>query len=595
MTAPDRCHGVRCSTQARVRGHHVLVTRRVRTQVARPGWLETAWVCLLGLLLLGPALAPGFVLSYDMVWVPDLALTRDALGVASGLPRAVPSDAVVAVLDEVVPAVLLQKLVLVGAVVGGGLGLVRLLPADAVVPRLVAGAAYTWNPLVVERLVIGHWPLLLGYAVAPWLVLAARRWHRTGAVPAALWWLVPLGSLSASTGLVTGVLLVALAARREVRRWALLGALLLLANLPWVAAGLLHAGSATSAASAAARFALHGEGPVPAPVAALTLGGIWNSEVVPASRAGLLGWLAALVLVPLAAAGLGRLRVQLGERTWWGLVACWTAGWVGACLTWLAPGAVGAVAAAVPGGGVLRDGARLLVLCAPLLCLALGAGAGRLLERVPEPARVGTALGVLALPLALLPGVAWGVGGALRAVDYPDDHAAARAVVQQQQPEGDTVLLPFSSYRAPAWNGGRKVLDPTGRYLGVDVVQDDTLAVSGRLLPGEDPRASQVREVLEGGNPRSRAEDLAALGVGAVVLELGAGESAAVAGEPWHRGAELVVLGLRDVDPVETPRSWGVVMGVAWTAFVAGPLLGAGLALRRTTRPPGGRRGGSDA
>lgn len=559
----------------------------MRAQVARSGRLETVWVCLLGLLLLGPALAPGYVLSYDMVWVPDLALTRDALGVGSGLPRAVPSDAVVAVLDELVPAMVLQKVVLLGGVIGGALGVVRLLPPDAVVPRLVAGAAYVWNPLVVERLVIGHWPLLLGYAVAPWVVLAARRWQRSAPVPVALWWLVPLGSLSASTGLVTGLLLVVLAARREVRRWAVLGALLLLANLPWLAAGLLHAGSATSAASAAARFGLHAEGSVPAPLAALTLGGIWNAEVVPASRSGALGWLAALVLVPLAAAGLGRLRAQLGERTWWGLVVCWTVGWLGACLTWLAPGAVGAVAAAVPGGGVLRDGARLLVLCAPLLCLALGAGAGRLLERLPEPARVGAALGVLALPLALLPGVAWGAGGALRAVDYPADFAAARVAVQQQGPEGDTVLLPFSSYRAPAWNGGRKVLDPTGRYLGVDVVQDDTLAVSGRLLPGEDPRAAEVREVLAGGNPRSRGEDLAALGVGAVVLELGAGASVAVAGEPWHRGSELVVLGLADIEPVATPRLWRAVMGLAWAGFAAAPLVGAGLALRRRTRPPG--------
>lgn len=553
----------------------------MRAQVARPGRLETAWVCLLGLLLLGPALAPGYVLSYDMVWVPDLALTRDALGVGSGLPRAVPSDAVVAVLDEVVPGMVLQKLVLLGALVGGGLGVPRLLPPDAVVPRLVAAAAYVWNPLVVERLVIGHWPLLLGYAVAPWLVLAAQRWRRTGQAPAALWWLVPLGSLSASTGLVTGLLLVVLAARREVRRWLALVALLLLANLPWLVAGLLHAGSATSDAAAAERFALHGEGSVPAPVAALTLGGIWNSEVVPGSRTGMLGWLAALVLVPLALSGLGRLREQLGARTWWGLVACWTLGWLGACLTWLAPSLIGEFAAAVPGGGLLRDGSRLLVLCAPLLCLALGAGAGRLLERVLPAARVGAALGLLALPLAVLPGVAWGAGGALRSVSYPADFAVARDFLQDSEPAGDTVLLPFTSYRQPSWNGGRKVLDPTGRYLGVDVVQDDTLAVSGRQLAGEDPRARQVRRVLEGGNPRSRGEDLAALGIGSVALQLDAGESTAVTGEVWHRGPHLVVLGLSDPVAATPPRSWRVAMGLAWTGFAIAPVAGIARLRRR--------------
>ena len=49
-----------------------------------------------------------------MVWVPDLALRASCLGLGTALPRAVPSDAVVAVLDEVVPAMLLQKAVLSG-------------------------------------------------------------------------------------------------------------------------------------------------------------------------------------------------------------------------------------------------------------------------------------------------------------------------------------------------------------------------------------------------------------------------------------------------------------------------------------------------
>ena len=65
----------------------------VRRVASRPGrseeeaWargetaLVRAWAVLLAVLLLGPALGPGYVLSYDMVWVPDLAL-------AAGLPRA---------------------------------------------------------------------------------------------------------------------------------------------------------------------------------------------------------------------------------------------------------------------------------------------------------------------------------------------------------------------------------------------------------------------------------------------------------------------------------------------------------------------------
>ena len=55
------------------------------------------WPWVLAVLILAPALAPGYVLSYDMVFVPDLALRSDFLGLGTSLPRAVPSDAVVAV------------------------------------------------------------------------------------------------------------------------------------------------------------------------------------------------------------------------------------------------------------------------------------------------------------------------------------------------------------------------------------------------------------------------------------------------------------------------------------------------------------------
>ena len=139
-------------------------------------FLPYVWSLALALLMLGPALGRGYVLSYDMVWVPDLSLRSSFLGLGSGLPRAVPSDAVVAVLDEIVPGMLLQKLVLLGVLVAAGAGVVRL-TERSVVAQLVAVTAYVWNPFVAERLVIGHWPVLVGYAVLPWVLVTARRWR----------------------------------------------------------------------------------------------------------------------------------------------------------------------------------------------------------------------------------------------------------------------------------------------------------------------------------------------------------------------------------------------------------------------------------
>ena len=67
----------------------------------------------------------------------------------------------------------------------GGIGAARLVPATlAVVVQLVAVTVYVWNALVVERLLIGHWPVLLGYAVLPWVLVAARSWRVDGRLPA---------------------------------------------------------------------------------------------------------------------------------------------------------------------------------------------------------------------------------------------------------------------------------------------------------------------------------------------------------------------------------------------------------------------------
>ena len=127
-----------------------------------------------------------------------------------------PSDAVVAVLDGVVPAVLLQKVVLVGALVGAGTGAAALVAERSVAARLVAVTIAVWSPFVVERLLIGHWPLLVGYAVLPWLLVTLRGSGPGRPLPLRVPVLLLLGSLSASAGLVTAV--AALAAGTPPRR-----------------------------------------------------------------------------------------------------------------------------------------------------------------------------------------------------------------------------------------------------------------------------------------------------------------------------------------------------------------------------------------
>ena len=552
--------------------------------VSRADVTVLAWSVVLAIGLLGPALGAGYVLSYDMVWVPDLAVTSDVWGLGSALPRAVPSDAVVALLDEVVPGAWLQKVVLVASLVGAGVGGARLVASyvdGRLLVRLLAVALWQWNPFVVERLVIGHWPVLLAYAVLPWILLLARRWRDEQRLPVALLVLVPVGSLSASAALATAVVVIVAATGR--RRTRAVMALLAAASAPWVVAGLVHAGDATTDAAGASVFALGGEGSVPAPLAALTLGGIWNVDVVPDSRLGPLGWVTLVVLAALAAVGARRWWRSTPRRDRRVLLACWGVGYGAGLVTWAVPDVLGTLGAVVPGLGLLRDGGRLLLLCTPLLVVLVAHGAAVVVDRLPRSplALVGAGLALALLPLALLPDAGWGASGRLRAVDYPASWTSVCTVLaglgssegDGPSVRGDALVLPASSFRAPVWNGGRTVLDPLGRFLTVEAVSDDSLVVGGARIAGEDPRSRAAQEALTAPTPEQRSVGLARLGIGLVVVDE---EAAAqlddpapeVAGTPVLGGGdELSVTVLDDVRPEATSTSRLVAVSMGWAAF----------------------------
>ncbi len=552
-----------------------------------PSWrtvLPLAWAVVLAVVMLGPALGAGFVLTYDMVWVPDLALRPDFLGVGSALPRAVPSDAVVAVLDELVPGQLLQKLVLLGSLVAAGAGAARLAPQSSTSAQLVAVTLFEWNPFVGERLLMGHWPVLVGYGVLPWIVLASRRWRTTGRMPASVWWLVPLGSLSAGAGLVTAVALLAFVASASWRRWFAAVAVLVAGNAPWVVSGLLHAGAATTDPAGARVFALHGEGSLPAPLAALGLGGIWNAEAVPGSRTGLLAWVSLAVVVTLVVVGLRSFRAQVGPREAVGHAVAWGVGWGAAVLTWVAPEVMAWLVSNVPGAGLLRDGSRMLALCAPALAVVAAYGVARALQSlgsVPAVARFSAGTALVLLPVMLLPDLALGLSGRLQPVSFPTDHARAREAVARAVEggnAGDVLVLPLRSYRQPEWNGRRKVLDPVGRFLTPDYVAGDELIVSGVRIAGEDPRVEEAARILAG--PEStREQALADLGIGFVVATDRSGADAVPTARLLFFGRDLIVQRIEAASPRDPPFGWVAAMVVAWALYLGSIVLGAGVRL----------------
>ena len=68
----------------------------------RPGIISAAVGLALGVLALGPGLRRGFLLSYDMLFVPREPFSAAWPGLAP--PRAVPSDLVIATVSRALPA-----------------------------------------------------------------------------------------------------------------------------------------------------------------------------------------------------------------------------------------------------------------------------------------------------------------------------------------------------------------------------------------------------------------------------------------------------------------------------------------------------------
>jgi hypothetical protein len=500
---------------------------------------------VLGALAIGPGLAPGFVLSYDMVFVPRPVFSRATFGLTGMLPRHVPSDAVVTALSHLAPADLVQKAILLGIFVLACAAASTLVPSDRLAPRLAAGVVYAWNPFVAERLLLGQWALLLGYAALPLVVAAAVRGDHRRLVLALL--PAAIGGFAALA--VSG--LVALIVGRRGARWSLItAALLLLVALPWLVPSLLRASGAPADPAGVAAFAARADTPFGTLGSLLLLGGAWNAETVPAGYGDLVTSLVWLLVVAVALIAYAR-----GDRIR-GLGTAAVAGFGLAALGAVAPGVLRGAIGLWPGFAVLRDGQQYL---APL-AVVVAVGAGRAVDRLPA----WTAPALL-VPLLLLPGLAWGAGGRLRAAHYPADWSRARAIVAAAP--GDVLVLPWEAYRAYPWNGGRRVLDPLPRFLPARVIINDGVRVGTSRaraigLAAEEPRTRELDALVRSGAPLTAA--LAARGVSYVAVDAGAPDGRLAGAERLVTGPDLALYRLPGVVTAHEAHPARLPVYIAW-------------------------------
>ncbi len=683
-----------------------------------------AWVAgycaLLALIIVGPLAGSGYLLLRDAVSTPRSYLTDSALGLGAAAPRAVPQDALLAVLSPLIDGGLLVKAILIVALWAAGYGaavLAREFLTASAPAQLVAATLALWNPFIAERLLQGHWSLLAGYAALPWTALAAARVRQatrrdrshfvdgphfpttanpcgnttmsgdadahsaaeaspvagrpaaeaqressssggSGAqvepggsggstaqtepgAPGGLSRGAAIGAWAALTagfaaaGLTpTGSLLAAIIGLALVGRRAFLPATVLwiATCAPWLTATALGSGAEPSDPAGVSAFAARAEPWLGTLGSLAGLGGIWNSEAVPATRTTPLALVGTLVLLGI---------VALGVRAVWTLGRNGQALLVIAAVSIVLPalGATGPGLAIgewlvvhIPGAGLLRDTQKYVALAMPAYALCAAAACTTVLgwaRRTPParqeptarrtnpgttnptgpgttnhagspadgvPTHRGTStvaallIALLILPLADL---AWGVGGEMRPVRYP---AGWAQVVERMEEPGDVAVLPAGMFRRFPYSGPAPVLDPAPRILPDDVLQTGELRVRGYAVNGEGNRARRVEDaLLRGATPA----EIAALGVGWIVVErttpgpLGESGKTLAAAESAYQDSDLALYRIAGATPTDiatpTQRWISAAAHLLWAALLIGGLLTAALlpriSLGRAVRP----------
>ena len=433
----------------------------MRAAVSR--WWAPAYGALLVLSLTWPFLMPGEAFALrDMMVFDAMALTRASLGWGDLAARNVPQDALLGILPWPVAFVRVFMVAAAGCAAWAGYRFGR-----SPFGRAAAMAVAVWNPFVVERLLQGQWSL----AAAAWLLPLVA----LGLVPASglAHWLASL----TPTG--------ALAAACFSRGWRGV-AVSVCTCLPWVVAGVFAGTPGTSSAASAAAFAPRAEAYAGTLGSLLGLGGIWNGQAVPASRE--LGFalfgVALCALLALAWRSVPRRFLLLAALGFAVALASW------ADLT--TP-----LIQHLPGGGLLRDGQKWLVLAIPAFVVAAGA-----LE--PRRALAAATFALLQVPdapvalAALTP----------TTIEVPAVDHRGRDVLFESRP----ALVPID---------GHPVVDPAPKAM--NVVESGALTVDGVAVDPPSLRWTAAQAAL---NDQERLREL---GVGVVVRADG---SVAETGEP---------------------------------------------------------------
>lgn len=474
----------------------------------------------LAIVILGPLLLQGYVLTLDMVFAPQTTVP------AIQLPG-FPFYGLLWLLNLVLPGDVVQKIVLIAIITLSGTGAYRLTAWLA--PRkstlnwqllpFMAGLLYVCNPFVYSRLMAGQFMVLMGYALLPFFVwmwlryLADVRFKQ--AIAASLL-AVAIGIVSLHTlGMVVMIAVVTglcrLWRQRRNKAWlrkalqtgAVFASVSLVLSSYWLIpflTGHSHPADLVSSFNDSDRsvFATAGSGWGKV-WSVITLQGFWadgkNLYVTASER---FGWWNLVAVQVLALVGIGmaalwrhnkmiaRNFIALGLASI--IFACGTTSTVFAPLnSWLID--------IIPPLAGYREPQKFVAVLALIYAICASFGLASIWQYAKEHKHPITnsdiAIAMVAFSVLFSPLQFWGLHGQLRAAEYPKDWYAANEKLNKL-PAGDVLFLPWHQYMRFSF-AGRIVANPANAFFDARAITSNNPELKG-LNHWQNSRQQQAIE-----------------------------------------------------------------------------------------------------
>lgn len=510
-------------------------------------WLPYLVYALLSLAILGAMLLPGYILTLDMLFTPNMDFTAQLYGLSESISARAPLLLLVQLVSDIIPAWLVQTVILFLIFFLAGLGAHKLLPFKGA-GSYFAGLLYMVNPFIYVRFMAGLWPLLAAYALIPFAVKAFLELLEKGGMKNT----IKLTLLSTLVGvmLVHGLFLLLLvfliifvvkliSERKNSLRLlqaskyvGISAAMFLVLNTYWLIP-VLTAGTARLEQIGQADlvlFAPKAVGEAGVAFALASMHGFWNPGWVYTSN--FIPFWPVLFVFILFLAVYGFLSILKDKK----------ARWVGISLA--AVGIVGFVFAVGASSNLtklafewlfdnlvfvrgFRDSQKFVAL----LCLSyaylggLGVEAlsAEFRQRRRRLLRVGANLFII---LALLVPLFYsfpifGSWGQLKATDYPEEWYEINDYLNEDDDDFNVLFLPWHLYMDYSWlpNTNKRLANPAQQFFDKPIIRGDNLEIAGKYSGSTNPISKYVEFLLSNAsNVSNLGELLAPLNVKYVLL-----------------------------------------------------------------------------